>query len=60
MEARLLLVAALVGSFPPVRLAFAWTEAEDVPLLLGQVNFFIEFNVCFYRSELAFEVTPKK
>ena len=58
-EARLLLVFALVGSFQPVRLAFAWTEAEHVPLLLGQVNFFMEFNVCFYRSQLAFEVTPK-
>jgi hypothetical protein len=58
-EARLLLVFALVGSFQPARLAFAWTEAEHVPLLLGQVNFFMEFNVCFYRSELTFEVAPK-
>jgi hypothetical protein len=58
-EARLLLVSATVGPFQPVRLAFAWTEAEHVPLLLGQINFFLEFNVCFHRSELAFEVTPK-
>ena len=58
-EARLLLVSAIVDPFPPVRLAFAWTEAEHVPLLLGQVNFFLEFNVCFYRSQLTFEVTPK-
>jgi len=58
-EARLLLVSAIVDPFPPVRLAFAWTEAEQIPLLLGQVNFFLEFNVCFYRSQLMFEVTPK-
>lgn len=58
-EARLLLVSAVVEPFPPVRLAFAWSEAEHVPLLLGQINFFLEFNVCFYRSQLAFEVTPK-
>ena len=58
-EARLLLVSAVVGAFQPVRLAFAWTEAEHVPLLLGQTNFFMEFNACFYRSELAFDVTPK-
>ena len=58
-EARLLLVSALVVPFPAVRLAFAWTKAEQVPLLLGQVNFFMEFNACFYRSELAFEVSPK-
>jgi hypothetical protein len=59
-EARLLLVSAIVVPFPSVRLAFAWTEAEHVPLLLGQVNFFLEFRVCFYRSQLAFEVTPKR
>jgi len=40
VEARLLLVSVLVGSFAPVRLAFVWTAAEQVPLLLGQVNFF--------------------
>jgi hypothetical protein len=59
-EARLLIVSVHTGSFQPVRLAFAWTKAKQVPLLLGQVNFFIEFNVCFYRSELAFEVAPKR
>jgi len=58
-EARLLLVSMLVGSFSPVRLAFAWTAAEHVPLLLGQINCFMEFNACFYRSELAFEVSAK-
>ena len=58
-EARVLIVSAQVDQLAPVRLAFAWTQAENVPLLLGQVNFFMEFNVCFYRSQLAFEVSPK-
>lgn len=58
-EARLLLVMATVHSFATVRLAFAWTQAEHVPLLLGQVNFFMEFDVCFYRSQLAFEISPR-
>lgn len=58
-EARLLLLIATVEPFSPIRLAFAWSEAENIPLLLGQVNFFLEFNVCFYRSQLAFEVAPK-
>ena len=49
-----------VGTFTPVRLAFAWTQAENVPLLLGQVNFFMEFDVCFFRSQKAFEVPPKR
>lgn len=40
-----LVVSVVVGSFAPVRLAFAWTQSEDVPLLLGQVNFLMEFDV---------------
>jgi len=60
VEAKVLLVNATVGTFPSVRLAFAWTQSDSVPLLLGQVNFFREFNVCFYRSALTFEISPKR
>lgn len=60
VEARVLLVDAKIGTFPSVRLAFAWTKTDNVPLLLGQINFFKEFNVCFYRSELAFDISPKR
>jgi hypothetical protein len=42
-----------------VQLVFAWTKAVQVPLILGQVNFFMEFDVCFYRSQLYFAVSPK-
>jgi hypothetical protein len=59
-EARGLLVSAVVGQFAPVQLAFAWTRATNVPVLLGQVNFFMEFDICFYRSQLAFQVRPKE
>ena len=48
-----------IGDLPLVRLAFAWVKRSDVPLILGQTNFFMEFDVCFYRSRLEFEVTPK-
>lgn len=59
-EARALLVSAVVGEFEATPLIFAWTKATDVPLLLGQVNFFMEFDVCFSRSQLTFSVLPKK
>jgi hypothetical protein len=59
-EARALLLLATVGKFPPVRLAFAWTRTDDVPLLLGQVNFFMEFDVCFFRARSLFEIRPKQ
>lgn len=58
-EARVLIVTATVAQFEPVRLAFAWTRADNVPLLLGQVNFFLEFDVCFFRAQKIFEVMSK-
>jgi hypothetical protein len=59
VEARAVAVTGVVASFPPVRLAFAWAKTDAIPLLLGQVNFFLEFDVCFYRSRGMFEVRPK-
>ena len=43
----------------PARLVFAWTKAEEVPIIFGQVNFFLAFDVCFYRAEAAFEIRPR-
>lgn len=48
-----------IGDIAPVKLAFAWTKDPNVPLILGQINFFMEFDVCFYRSKMEFEVNPK-
>jgi hypothetical protein len=58
-EARALVVTAAIDQFTPVRLAFAWTKAKSVPLILGQVNFFMEFDVCFFRARAVFEIQPK-
>jgi hypothetical protein len=58
IEARGLLVSAQIASFEPVRLVFAWSLSDDIPLLLGRMNFFLEFDVCFYRSQLVFDVCP--
>ena len=59
VEARGLAIVGQISNFPPVRLAFAWAKSNDPPIILGQLNFFMEFDVCFYRSQLAFEVGPK-
>jgi hypothetical protein len=58
-EAWGLLLSATVGKYPPVQLAFAWTKSNAIPVLLGQVNFLMEFDVCIFRSRLAFEVKTK-
>ncbi len=58
-EARGILLNCTVGQLPPVRLAFAWTRAEEVPLILGQVNFFAEFDICFFRARNLFDFRTK-
>jgi hypothetical protein len=59
-EARALVLTANVDEFSSVDLAFAWTQDKNAPLILGHMNFLLEFDVCFYRSELAFEITQKR
>ncbi|WP_448600015.1 retroviral-like aspartic protease [Thermoleptolyngbya sp.] len=59
LEARGLVLSATVGEFPSVLLAFAWTQSQEAPLILGHMNFFLEFDICFYRADLAFELRPR-
>ncbi len=59
VEARGLLVNATVANFSPARLVFAWANSDKVPFILGQMNFFQMFDVCFFRAEFAFEVKPR-
>ncbi|MCY3916558.1 MAG: hypothetical protein OXG49_11150 [Chloroflexi bacterium] len=59
VESRALAATAsqrLVAEASNVPLWFAWAESDSVPVLFGQTNFFMEFNVCFYRSQNYFEV----
>lgn len=53
------LLSMTVGDLPSATQAFAWSQSDDVPLLLGQTNFFMEFDVCFFRSQMAFSVVRK-
>jgi hypothetical protein len=50
---------AQIGEFLPTELVFAWAKSPSVPVILGQTNFFLEFDICFYRSMSEFEVKPK-
>lgn len=60
VPAQPLIVSASIADFAPVQLAFAWTQAEDLPLILGQVNFFMVFEVCFFRTQSRFELTKRE
>ena len=56
VEARGVFVLVQIGNLEPVRLAFAWAQSSQVPLILGQTNFFREFDVCFQRSRCTIEI----
>ena len=55
-ESRGLILTAQIADFELVKLAFAWTKAENVPVILGQTNFFSLFDVCFFRQDNEFEM----
>lgn len=55
-ESKGLIVMAQIADFEPLKLAFAWTETDDVPVILGQTNFFSLFDVCFLRQDNKFEI----
>ncbi len=39
-EARGLVLLGQIEEFAPVRLAFAWSQSNRIPVILGQTNFF--------------------
>jgi hypothetical protein len=62
IEARALVVWASHPQLTPhgaVRLVFAWVRTDAAPVVFGQTNFFMEFDVCFFRAQGAFEVHLK-
>lgn len=59
IPARGVVISGQVAGFDPVNLVFAWTQTQDVPMILGQMNFFMEYDVCFLRSQSLFEIKPK-
>jgi hypothetical protein len=54
-------VQLTLDPFPPVELAFAWTNVSHAKLrvLLGQVNFFQYFTITFMAYNNHFEISPK-
>ena len=52
------MLEATIQPFPPVRLGFLWLQRDDLPLILGQANFFMEFDVCFFRARGVFQLQP--
>jgi hypothetical protein len=58
-ETRLIRLGVKIGDLPIAELVFAWANSDRVPLVLSMTDFFLKFNVCFFRSQSYFEVLPK-
>jgi len=60
-QAYAILLQAKIEPFPLLKLAFAWINkpSTEVHVLLGQVNFFQEFDVHFYGYQKVFEIALK-
>jgi hypothetical protein len=57
VSGKILVVYGTVASFPAVPLVFAWVKSDTVPIILGQTNFFLNFDVFFARAR-GFEIQP--
>ncbi len=60
-QARAVLLEGQIDTLQPAPLAFAWVEhpSLEIRLLLGQVNFFQEFDIHFYGNQQIFTIEPK-
>jgi hypothetical protein len=58
MPGKMLVVDGTIHPFPPVPLVFAWVQDDRPPILLGQTNFFMEFDVFLFRRQGVFQIQP--
>ena len=56
--AKMVAVTMTFGPLGPVTQVFAWKRANDTPVVFGQVTFFLNFDICFYRTRGYFEIQP--
>ena len=54
------LLTGKLSTFPPVKLAFAWTRKsrEEIRLIIGQTNFFEHFEISFQGRDKTFTIFP--
>jgi hypothetical protein len=57
--AKMVALEVTVATYPAVPLLFAWSPSSGVRLILGQANFFLEFDASFHRSRDYFVIEPK-
>lgn len=59
-QTRAIVLKTIALSFEPLEIAFAWAENDGPRLILGQINFFQNFRICFFRRDSAFSIRPER
>jgi hypothetical protein len=44
----------------PVEMEFNWSLLEGIPVILGQLDFFEQFDVCISYSENEISIRPRR
>jgi hypothetical protein len=57
--AKIVALDVTVATYPAVSLLLAWSTLPNVRLILGQTNFFHEFDASFHRSRNYFVIEPR-
>ncbi|WP_133793915.1 hypothetical protein [Prosthecobacter fusiformis] len=55
-EARLIRLSIAIPGFSPHPMSFAWSKSDNIPVILGQMNFFQFYDVTFHGSQRSFEI----
>lgn len=50
------IVYGIIANFQPIEMGCGWADSDDCPVILGNVNFFDEFDVSFHRKSKIFEL----
>ena len=56
---KVLFAKGFIAGLRPIPLIFAWVRTDDIPIVLGQFNFFDEIDVFFCRSRSFFNLSPR-
>lgn len=56
IKAKRIVVDLYVETWPGIRQIFAWAHDDEIPVILGQIDFFQNVDVCFHKSRNSFDV----
>lgn len=56
VQAKRIVADLHVESWPSIGQIFAWARDDEIPVILGQIDFFQNVNVCFHRYQYTFEI----